>query len=230
MSTFFGKIIYFIYEITNNLGVAILLLSIISACTFGLLIKYLSLKNQLIKNKYAKDVYLIKEKTKDPEKQLEEIQNLYKKDNYKLFLPAILSFIYTLINVALFSTIINYKKFIPNVESIPIQSFMDIKDIFAPGIYLWVPILSAFLMIFSQNIVNLKSIFSKQAIPMFATFIIMSIIFIIYGNIFGPLYLIYILGNYISNIFSSAIFFKYKKLSYEYNLEYQQWLKEKENK
>lgn len=224
-----ANIIIYIYNITGNFGVAIIIVSFISTL-LSLLANYFNLNNQYIKNKYAKDVYIIKKDFENPEEQLEKINLLYKQDNYQYIIPVLLKIVVSIINIIIFIVILNYTKYI-KIDNIN-PSFLFIDDIFMPTIDIKIPILCASISFICENIFCYKQLFKKENLKQTLSSIFIAIISIItftmYGNFFGQVYLIYILGISIFKIIPMLLF-KQKKIEiFKLNKEYQEWLEKKQ--
>lgn len=219
------KIIMYIYNITNNLGITIIAISFILSL-FSIISNYFNYHNQYVKIKYAKDVFLIKKEYDEPEKQLVKINELYKKDRYFYVIPVVLKILISVINIMIFIIIINFKSYI-NIENIN-TSFLFIKDIFMPVIDFKIPILCGILSFTGQNIFEPKKNFAKENIKQTLITILLLLLtitgFVIYGNIFGQIYLIYIIGISIFKFISVFLFRKINIKISKYQKEYNEWI------
>lgn len=221
-----GKILTILYSMTNNIGVSVLILSV-TMSLISIFLKYLNLKNNIIKNKYAIEVDNIKEKETDPELQLKEIKNLYSKDGYKYILPVIIQIILAILNIIIFATILNLKKYIVNYDTIPTQSFLYIKDIFIPEKDFIIPVICGIITLICNNIYKIKHINIKDLLIEILTCILLIISLVLYSNLFGPVYLIYILGTYLMKPISLILFNKMTKELFLYQKKYQEHIKNK---
>lgn len=214
---YIANIINFLYEYTNNLGYAVLIFSLIFN-TILLIPKYINVKNQYIKSKYAKEVHLIKEENDDPSEQLTLIRKLYSKERYYYVLPTILNIIILMVNIMIFSVIINYKTYFNITEQ---QSFLMINDIFAPQWNIVIPLLCIIFNIIASNLFKIKEInYLSEIISNGLLFLA----FMIYGKSFGQLYLIYTLGIYFLKLIGTLLFYKKQKQIICLNKEYSIWL------
>lgn len=221
-----SKILIILYNMTNNIGTAVFILSI-SIGIISVSAKYFNLKNNIIKNKYGIEVDTIKETIADPELQLEEIKKIYAKDGYKYILPVAIQIILAILNIAIFATILNLKKYIPNINEIPTQSFLYIKDIFAPQKDFIIPIICGIITLICNNIYKMKYIKIKDFGIEILTCALLIVGLVLYSNLFGPIYLIYVLGTYLIKPILMIIFYKKTKELFFYQQKYQEYRKNK---
>lgn len=222
---YIGLFLNKLFELTGNLGIAVFILAIIIDI-FSLITRYCLLKNNLIKNKYAKEVYIIKQNNKNPEDQLEKIQEIYNKENYSYILPIVLQILLTIINVLIFTTILNYKNYIVNISTAGPQSFLFMEDILIPQTNILIPLFCGLISFLCNNIFKIKYMKLKDFFIeiILNTFLVIS--FILYSNLFGSIYLIFILGIYISKPLFLFIFYKMNKQLAIYQSKYKIFLEE----
>lgn len=221
-----GKFLTILYNMTNNMGISVFILSI-SMGIISVTAKYFNLKNNIIKNKYGIEVDNIKENIADPELQLEEIKKIYAKDGYKYILPVAIQIVLAILNIAIFATILNLKKYISNIDEIPTQSFLYIKDIFAPQKDFIIPIICGIITLICNNIYKIKHIKIKDLCIEILTCALLIVSLVLYSNLFGPVYLIYVLGTYLIKPISMIIFYKKTKELSLYQQKYQEYRKNK---
>ena len=221
-----GKFLTILYNMTNNMGISVFILSI-SMGIISVTAKYFNLKNNIIKNKYGIEVDNIKETIADPELQLEEIKKIYAKDGYKYILPVAIQIVLAILNIAIFATILNLKKYIPNIDEISTQSFLYIKDIFAPQKDFIIPIICGTITLICNNIYKIKHIKIKDLCIEILTCALLIVSLVLYSNLFGPVYLTYVLGTYLIKPISMIIFYKKTKELFFYQQKYQEYKKNK---
>lgn len=206
-----GNAIKCIYDLIGNIGVTILIVSFIMGI-ISLLPKFLELRNSMIKAKYMNDVKNIEEdSTLSAQLKAQKITALYKKDKYIFGIPAILKVILLILNVFIFTVILDYTTYIVDYRTTGPQSFLFIKNVFSMEWNFILPIICGILPLIINNLFNLKYLISKEAIADYILAIVLIFSYAVYAKLFSFLYVIYIFGNIIFGIVPVLLFHKYKK-------------------
>lgn len=123
ISSLFGYILEFIYNLINNYGLAIILFSIL----LKLLLLPLSIKQQKTMNKTTKiqgKVKEIQEKYKnDQNKMNQELMDLYKKENMSPFSGCLTSIIQIIILFAMFGLVRSPLTYMKKIDSAVIENY-----------------------------------------------------------------------------------------------------------
>lgn len=215
-----GNIIRSLYDIIGNLGLTIFLTAFIVGI-ITLISQALLTRNNVIKAKCLQEIHLIKKQKLTPTEEIMAINNIYKKEKYLFAIPELLQILTILLNLYVFTTILNYSEYIIEYRTTGPQSFLFIENIFAMEWTFVIPIICGLLPLLINNLFNLKYLITSEAIADYILAIVLIFSYAVYSKIFTPLYVIFIFGKIVFSIVPKLVFYKQNKQIEQLTKEFQ---------
>lgn len=180
MSALTILVLGFIYNLTGNIGVTV----IIVASVMFLFKRRINMDKEHIRD--------IEKKMNDPLVDEKVKMCLCKTLPYDKCIEMVLKILYFFVSLYIFLIIVHAKEYIPGMEEDITYPFLFIDDLFEKQAGI-LPTGCVFLMFILQNLFRLKKAFVDNFIKNMFKAAILILLFSLYTSMFGPIYLLYVM-------------------------------------
>ena len=176
--------------------------------------KIKKLKNNILMKKIKPEVERIKAQYTEENEQLEQLDKLYKENNFSAILPIIFQVLSTIFYIIMLTTVFSGDCF--NLENYTKSiGFFTIENIFQRNILIFIPIVIVLIKVISKYLFIPKELFDKKTL--LTDIVLFALITGIFTNLFSTSYALFVLGRTFGEIITNIPHNKIKrKFFYEY--------------